>query len=136
LVLTPPDWVYRNYQATDNIARLRAMGRDRNMIFDTRVDAAYGLMNLMQDADDEIGRLRVPTLYAYGAHDNLIPPHAAFRAAARLGAHGRTAYYKDGWHLLNRDLHADVVLADVVGFIRDPAGPLPSGAPPIPKPNV
>jgi acylglycerol lipase len=136
MVLTPPDWVYRHHQATDNIARLRAMGRDRNMIFDTRVDAAFGLMNLMQDADDEIHLLRLPTLYAYGAHDNLIPRQAAFRAAARLAAHGRTAYYKDGWHLLNRDLQADVVLEDVVGFIRDPAAPLPSGAPPIPKPKA
>jgi acylglycerol lipase len=136
MVLTPPEWVYRHHQATDNIARLRAMGRDRNMIFKTRVDAAYGLVNLMQDADVEIGRLRIPTLYAYGAHDNLIPRHAAFRAAARLGAQGRTAYYKDGWHLLNRDLHANAVLEDVLNFIRDPAAPLPSGAPPIPKPRA
>jgi alpha-beta hydrolase superfamily lysophospholipase len=133
LVLTPPDWVYRRYRPTDNIERLRAMGRDRNMIFRTRTDAAYGLVNLMQDASQAIGRVRVPTLYAYGAHDNLIPKRAAFHAAARLGPNGRTAYYADGWHLLNRDLHGDRVLGDVVSFIRDPAAPLPSGAPPMPK---
>jgi alpha-beta hydrolase superfamily lysophospholipase len=133
LVLTPPDWVYRRYQASDNIERLRAMGRDRHMIFRTRTDAAYGLVNLMQDASQAIGRVRVPTLYAYGAHDNLIPKRAAFHAAARLGPNGRTAYYADGWHLLNRDLHGDRVLGDVVSFIRDPKAPLPSGAPPMPK---
>jgi alpha-beta hydrolase superfamily lysophospholipase len=135
-VLTPPDWVYRRYQPSDNIARLRAMGRDRNMIFNTRVDATYGLVNLMQHAEEAIGRIRLPTLYAYGAHDVLIPHKAAEHAAARLGPNGRTAFYKNGWHLLNRDLHAEVVLADVVSFIRDPFAPLPSGAPPIPKPKA
>jgi alpha-beta hydrolase superfamily lysophospholipase len=134
-LLEAPAWVYRRHQASDNIAVLRRMGRDRNMIFKTRVDAAYGLMNLMETARVEIGRIRAPTLYAYGAHDNLIPRAAAFRAAAALGASGRTAYYPDGWHLLNRDLHADAVLGDVVSFIRDPAAPLPSAAPPIPKPK-
>jgi alpha-beta hydrolase superfamily lysophospholipase len=133
LVLTPPDWVYRRYQPSDNIERLRAMGRDSHMIFRTRTDAAYGLVNLMQGASQAIGKVRVPTLYAYGAHDNLIPKRAAFHAAARLGPNGRTAYYADGWHLLNRDLHGDRVLGDVVSFIRDPTAPLPSGAPPMPK---
>ena len=134
-LLEAPAWVYRHHQASDNIEALRRMGRDRNMIFKTRVDATYGLMNLMETARVNIGRVRAPTLYAYGRHDNLIPKAAAFHAAAALGANGRTAYYPDGWHLLNRDLHAYVVLGDVVSFIRDPAAPLPSAAPPIPKPK-
>jgi alpha-beta hydrolase superfamily lysophospholipase len=135
-LLEAPAWVYRHHQPSDNIEILRHMGRDKHMIFKTRVDATYGLMNLMQDAADRIGGIGAPTLYAYGDHDNLIPRHSAYRAAARLGPKGRTAFYKDGWHLLNRDLHADVVLGDVVSFIRDPAAPLPSGAPPIPSPKA
>jgi alpha-beta hydrolase superfamily lysophospholipase len=135
-LLEAPAWVYRRHPPSDNIAVLRQMGRDRNMIFKTRVDATYGLMNLMQDASVEIGRIRAPTLYAYGAHDTLIPRRAAFRAASRLGPNGRTAYYKDGWHLLNRDLHAEAVLEDVASFIRDPSAPFPSAAPPIPPPKV
>jgi alpha-beta hydrolase superfamily lysophospholipase len=135
-VLEAPAWVYRRYPSTDNIAILRRMGQDKNMIFATRVDATYGLMNLMEAASVEIGRIRVPTLYAYGVHDALIPRRAAFHAAAKLGPADRTAYYPKGWHLLNRDLHADVVLADVVSFLRDPAAPFPSGAPPIPKPRA
>jgi acylglycerol lipase len=134
-LLEAPAWVYRHHQASDNIAILRRMGRDKNMIFKTRVDATYGLMNLMETARLEIGRIRTPTFYVYGRHDNLIPKAAAFHAAAALGPNGRTAYYPDGWHLLNRDLHADVVLGDVVSFIRDPTVPFPSGAPPIPKPK-
>jgi alpha-beta hydrolase superfamily lysophospholipase len=132
-LLNPPAWVFRTHQATDNIAVLRQMGQDKNLIFSTRVDAAYGLMNLMQNAREEIGAIKAPTLYAYGAHDHLIPKAAAAFAAAHLGANGRTAYYPNGWHLLNRDLHSDVVLADVVSFIRDPDSALPSGAAPIPR---
>ncbi len=134
-LLDPPAWVYRTHQPSDNIEVLRRMGRDRNMIFKTRVDATYGLMNLMDHASKAVGRIAAPILYAYGRHDNLIPKAAAFRAAAQLGANGRTAYYPEGWHLLNRDLHAEVVLGDVVSFIRDPAAPLPSGAPSIPRPK-
>ena len=134
-LLEAPAWVYRKHQASDNIETLRRMGRDRNMIFKTRVDATYGLMTLMEQARRRIGEVRAPTLYAYGRHDNLIPKSAAFAAAARLGPNGRTAYYPDGWHLLNRDLHATAVLEDVVSFLHDPAAPLPSGAPPIPRPK-
>ncbi len=134
-LLNPPAWVFRSHPASDNIAVLRQMGRDKNLIFSTRIDAAYGLMNLMQQAREDIGDVKLPVLYAYGAHDTLIPKVAAFFAAAHLGPSGRSAYYPNGWHLLNRDLDADVVLADVVSFIRDPAAPPPSGAPPIPPPS-
>jgi hypothetical protein len=43
----------------------------------------------------------------------------------------RTAWYPDGWHLLNRDLQAEVVFRDVEALLRDPRAPLPSGAPDI-----
>jgi alpha-beta hydrolase superfamily lysophospholipase len=132
-LLSPPGWVYRRHLPSDNVEVLRRMGRDRNMVFETRADAAYGLMGLMQDASDSIAHMAVPTLYCYGMHDHLIPRQAAFHAASQLGALDRTAFYKDGWHLLNRDLHAEVVLKDVAGFIRDPAAAFPSGAPSIPK---
>ena len=69
----------------------------------------------------------------YGVHDQLIPPPAAISAAARFeGRFGRTLYYEHGWHLLLRDLQAETVWADSKAFIRDPAGPMPSGAPPMP----
>jgi acylglycerol lipase len=132
-LLEAPAWLFKTHMPSDNIEILRRMGRDKNLIFKTRVDATYGLMNLMQDARKEIGLIKAPTLYAYGAHDNIIPKSAAFRAAADLGPSGRTAYYAQGWHLLNRDLHAGLVLDDVVSFIRDPEAPLPSGAPSMPR---
>ncbi|MGH7024373.1 MAG: alpha/beta fold hydrolase [Caulobacteraceae bacterium] len=134
-VVKPPAIVTNKIWASDNIAELEAMGRDPLMIWGARADALYGLMDAMQNASDEIGRLRAPTFYLYGAHDEIIPKHAAFPAAARLPAGDRTAYYAKGWHLLLRDKQAVNVWRDVAAFIRKPNAPLPSDSPPIPLPK-
>jgi len=131
-----PDWLVRHIQASDNIEELRRMGRDRNMIFRTRADTIYGLVSLMQQARDDLGRVRAPLLFQYGAHDQIIPKDAAFYAARFLKPTDRSAYYANGYHLLTRDLGRRVVLDDIVAFIRDPSAPLPSGAPPIPMTTV
>ena len=131
--VSAPGWLTRKIRASDNLAELRRMGLDRRMIFDTRIDAIYGLVELMQGAQDQIGKVRAPLLYQYGAHDEIIPKGAAFHAAARLKAGDRTAYYDGGWHLLLRDLGRRRVLDDVLAFIHEPSGPLPSGAPAIPE---
>ena len=57
---------------------------------------------------------------------------AAFDAAHRLPAGDRTADYAEGYHLLLRDKQAHNVWDDVAAFLKDPAAPLPSGAPPVP----
>ena len=133
LSLNPPDFITRKIRASDNIQELIRMGRDPNMLWGARTDAVYGLVGLMQHGWSETGRLTIPTLYAYGAKDQIIPKDAALHAAAALPATGRTAYYADGYHLLLIDLENPRVWDDVAAFIRDPAAPLPSGAPPIPR---
>ena len=130
--LGTPDWLARRIRASDNIEILMEMGRDPNMIFETRIDAIYGLVELMQLADRNIGRITAPLLYLYGARDQIIPPKAAFHAAAKLKPVDRSAYYADGWHLLTRDLQGPKVWADIESYILDPDAPLPSGAPIIP----
>jgi alpha-beta hydrolase superfamily lysophospholipase len=131
-VVKPPDFVLRHVHPSDNIEELRAMGRDPLMIWGARPDTLYGLVNLMQDAADDIGRIRVPMIYMSGAHDEVITRKPTFAAARRLPAQARSAWYAHGWHLLLIDRQRDVVAADVAAFIRDPKAPLPSGAPPIP----
>jgi alpha-beta hydrolase superfamily lysophospholipase len=131
-ILTTPSWLARRIRASDNIEVLRAMGRDQNMIFDTRVDAVFGLVQLMQIADRNIGRVKAPVLYLYGAKDQIIPAKAALHAAAKLKPTDRSAYYAEGWHLLERDLQAHKVWADIEAFIFDPNAALPSGAPIVP----
>lgn len=132
LTVSLPRWLVDDEACTDNAEMLRRMDADPAEIDATRVDATYGLMDLMQSAERRLPRIKADTLYLYGAHDRLIPREAAFAAAASLGRNGRSAYYPDGWHLLARDLHAERVLGDVVGYLKDPAAPLPSAPPPIP----
>jgi len=133
LNLEPPDFIASKVYASDNIEELRAMGRDRLMLWGARADALYGLVNLMQDASTGVARIRTPTLYLSGAHDELVPATAMLRAVHRLPQGDRTGYYANGWHLLLVDHQAPAVWRDVESYIRDPAAPLPSGAPPIPK---
>jgi acylglycerol lipase len=130
-VITPPSWLTRKITPTDNRAELIAMSDDPLMVWGARFDTLYGLVDTMERAWREVGRVRAPTLYVYGANDDIIPRSAARGAVERLGPAGRTAYYQAGYHLLLRDEQALNVWRDVAAFIADPDAPLPSGAPPI-----
>jgi alpha-beta hydrolase superfamily lysophospholipase len=130
-VYTPPRWLTSKISPTDNRDELIAMGRDPLMIWGARSDTIYGLVTAMDKAAEDVGKTSLPTFYLYGAHDQIIPKEAAFKAAARLKRTDRSAYYAKGWHLLMRDKQGPVVWNDILAFIRDPTAPLPSGAPKI-----
>ena len=119
-------------QASDNIEMLRALGRDPLIIKRTRVDAVYGLTDLMDQALTSSGRVTMPVLLLYGERDEVIPANPTFQAWNDLppeaNGYQRFALYQDGWHMLLRDLEAEVVLDDVAAWIADPAAALPSGA--------
>lgn len=131
-VLNPPDWLYRKITATDNREELIRMGRDPQMIWGARIDTTYGLVGLMETAYRSVGKASVPTAFLYGAHDQIIPKHAAFPAAQKLKAGDVSAYYPDGYHLLLVDHAAPRVWGDIVGFLKDPKAPLPSRPKPVP----
>jgi alpha-beta hydrolase superfamily lysophospholipase len=130
-VLTPPTWLTNRVAPSDNYPELVAMGRDPLMIWGARCDALYGLVTTMERAWSEVGAVRAPTLYLYGAHDEIIPKRPTLEAVRRLREENRTAYYARGWHLLLRDRQAQAVWRDTLAFIADPKADLPSGAPPI-----
>lgn len=118
-------------RASDNIEMLRDNARDPLFIKDTRIDSIYGLSNLMDEAQKNVGRLPVPALYLYGAKDEIIPKNATSAAVEKFLAEGgprRLAFYPDGWHMMLRDLQAPAVLADIAGYLADQSAPLPSGA--------
>lgn len=131
-VYTPPRWLTDRIYPTDNREELIAMGRDRLMIWGARSDTLYGLVKLMDRAAGAVGDDNVPTLYLYGANDDIIPKNAAFKAVRGLKPSDRSAYYAAGHHLLTRDKQRAVVIADILAFLRDAEAPLPSQAPPIP----
>jgi len=131
-VAKPPSFLTNRIWASDNVRELISMGRDKLMIWGSRFDTLYGLVAIMESGWQKIDKLKVPTVYMYGAHDQIIPKAAAFSAAQRLRRPRHTLYYDKGWHLLLRDLQAEVVWRDTEAFLRDPSAPSPSGAPPIP----
>ena len=129
--VTPPRNVTRHHVPSDNTAMLRRVGRDPNRIWRTRIDAIYGLVNLMEEASKRAANLHGDVAFLYGAHDQIIPRRSAERAAQRLPSTVRTAVYANGWHMLLRDLQAEVVYEDILSFLRDPDAPFPSQSPPL-----
>jgi acylglycerol lipase len=119
-------------QPSDNIAMLRALGRDPLVIKETRVDAIYGLVDLMDSALAAAPRLDVPLLYLYGERDEIVPKAPTERMIAHLPAAWRdaqrVAWYANGYHMLLRDLDAAVVDGDIASWIASRQSPLPSGA--------
>lgn len=131
--LTPMRFIVRERPPTDHEPELRRLSRDPLLVYATRVDAVYGLTDLMQRAWSNTGRIGAPTLYLYGYRDRIIPREPTVEAASRLKPTDKTGFYLDGYHLLLTDDQAWRVWDDVLGFLRDPAAPLPSGVPPIPE---
>jgi len=114
---------------SDNVEMLRALGRDPLVIKETRIDAMYGLTNLMEDALLASAQLAVPTLILYGENDEIIPPDPTCEMLNRLPDTDTTRIilYPDGYHMLMRDLQARIVLLDTVTWIRNQTAVLPSG---------
>jgi alpha-beta hydrolase superfamily lysophospholipase len=116
---------------SDNIAMLRELGRDPLVIKETRVDAIYGLVNLMDLAYDAAPRLGGRVLVLYGSREDILPGSAVVATLRRLpsdaGHRPCIALYPKGYHMLLRDLDAAAVRNDIVAWIADPAAPLPSG---------
>ena len=79
-----------------------------------------GLVDLMESATVNLGRVRAPTMLMYGAHDQVVEtgPMRARPDPGRAPPNLRTAYYPDGWHLLDRDLEAETCYRDVEAWIR------------------
>ena len=117
-----------NVQASDNARMLSALGRDPLIIKQTRIDAVEGLVNAMDAALDTAPRL--PSLVLFGARDELVPSEPALAMFPGLSA--RIVLYRNGWHMLLRDLNARTVLDDIAAWIADPATPLSSDT--LPRP--
>ncbi|HYZ32856.1 MAG TPA: alpha/beta fold hydrolase, partial [Crenalkalicoccus sp.] len=123
---------------TDNEAALRRWMNDPLTLKSTRVDAAHGLVDLMDAAvaalpaccrAEGVAGL-APTLVLSGGRDQIVPTRVARHALTALPEDGpvRIAFYPKGYHLLLRDKDASQVEADILAWMAAPAAPLPSGA--------
>ncbi|AGA91614.1 lysophospholipase [Thioflavicoccus mobilis 8321] len=117
---------------SDNHEMLRAMGADPLVIKATRVDALWGVTNLMDEARAAAPNLSLPPpiLVLYGEHDEIIPPNAFCNLLPELPEDPalRLALYHSGWHMLPRDRRGARVRTDIAAWLADPASPLPSAA--------
>jgi alpha-beta hydrolase superfamily lysophospholipase len=116
---------------SDNVEMLEALGRDPLFIKETRIDAIYGLTDLMEAAMVNSGALKMPALILYGEHDEIIPQVAICQMLDILSdsatSNWRMLLYPDGYHMLMRDLQAAVVIHDVMTWIYNQKAELPSG---------
>jgi alpha-beta hydrolase superfamily lysophospholipase len=117
--LEPPARVQRQVTATDNVAFLLAMGRDPNLLFETRLDALTGLETLMERAYRRLPQLPAHTQYLVGAKDEIIPALVAEKAINRLPPTVEVRRFPQGHHLLLSDLSAEAVWVDVLTFLAD-----------------
>jgi alpha-beta hydrolase superfamily lysophospholipase len=113
---------------SDNIEMLRGLGRDPLVIKATRIDTMHGLTNLMDSALLRSQQLRLPALVLYGEHDQVIPRQPTLLMLEKMPAATKKAFYKNGYHMLLRDLQGEKVLADIVAWITDHTRPLPYGS--------
>lgn len=116
---------------SDNVEMLKKLSADPLVIKKTRIDTIWGLVNLMDAGFDAAGNMPpLPILLLYGKRDEIIPA-APTRKAARMllrSPRARIAVYDGGYHMLLRDLQGDVVHRDVLHWMGNRAGALPSGA--------
>jgi alpha-beta hydrolase superfamily lysophospholipase len=117
---------------SDNIEMLRALGRDPLVIKETRVDAIHGLVSLMDEALEAAARFEARALILYGAKDEIIPKGPTRLMLERFPSRGsagrRVAFYAGGYHMLLRDLGAEIPWRDIAAWIADSGAALPSGA--------
>jgi alpha-beta hydrolase superfamily lysophospholipase len=122
-----------NITPSDNREMLIALSRDPLVIHETRMDAIWGLVNLMDEALAAAPQLRgTPLLIVYGEHDEIIPKEAMRQMIESLppdpSGERKIAIYPKDYHMVLRDLAAKTVWEDVLAWTEDPKAPLLSGA--------
>ncbi len=108
---------------SDNIEMLREQGRDPLVIKETRYDTIYGLQSLMDASYANAEKFNLKTLVLYGHRDEIIPEKPVLDAFQRFpvkpAGQKQLILYKNGYHMLLRDLQAENVMKDIVAWLND-----------------
>ena len=108
---------------SDNIEMLREQGRDPLVIKETRYDTIYGLQSLMDASYASAENYNIKTLVLYGHRDEIIPEKPVLDAFQRFpvepAGQKQLILYKNGYHMLLRDLQAENVMKDIVAWLND-----------------
>lgn len=107
------------------------MRNDPLLLREVRTDMLAGVTDLMDKALTRMGDLPEPALVMYGLRDDIIPLNAACAMLEQIdddtAPRQRVVLYENGYHMLTRDLRAHETQADMIAWLRDQQGPLPSG---------
>ena len=114
--------------ASDNVDAIRRLVANPLTIKETRFDTLGGLVDLMDTALAAAPLFDAPSLFLYGARDEIVPPPATRATWSSLPPGPRRALYPEGWHFLMRDLGRAAPIADAIAWAKNPAVVLPSGA--------
>ncbi len=119
-------------RASDNDEMLKKLSKDPLIIKESRIDTLWGLTDLMDDGLAASSQLKCPALVLYGKKDEIIPEKAIRIMIRRLpeDADGmiKIALYENGYHMLLRDLQAQIVSNDIESWVKNRSSGLPSKA--------
>lgn len=122
-----------NIRPSDNEKMLIALGQDPFVIKATRIDATYGLVDLMEAAWQAAPLVETPTIVLYARGDEVVPSGPIEQAVSSMKGPRKFVCYNDGFHMLLRDLKAERTWREVADFVSGSAGagePALSAAPP------
>ena len=108
---------------SDNLSMLRQLSTDKKIIKRTRIDAVNGLVDLMDMALSGAKKLKGPALILYGKQEDIIPGKARLLLKMRLLNRSSNIFikeYESGYHMLLRDLNAEVVWNDIFDWMKNP----------------
>ena len=119
-----------DYQPTDNPKTIDKLRNDKQMLRQTRLDMAYGLVDLMDAARASAANVKVPYLMLHGLGDRIVPQEPVKAAIEVMPPRpdSQLGFYKKGYHLLLRDKEGKTVAVDVAAWIANHEAALPSGA--------
>lgn len=113
--------------ASDNNDMLRKLYKDPLVIKGTRIDTLYGLTNLMDQALASAKNISAKGIVLYGDKDEIITKKPTCKMLEQF-SNGkndlRFVLYKNGYHMLSRDLQAKNVYQDLISWINDADQPL------------
>ncbi|EWH02719.1 alpha/beta hydrolase [Halomonas sp. BC04] len=121
-------------EPTDDETIKRQLAEDPLILRSARVDTLAGLTQAMGEALEAASELPGPTLILYGDEDQVIPAEAFCALLDKLPEPRpteipgwRMVLYPDGYHMLTRYTQRGRTEQDIVAWLTNPAGPLPSG---------
>jgi alpha-beta hydrolase superfamily lysophospholipase len=110
---------------TDDPEVSRDLSRDPLVIKATRVSSLAGVTELMGRAQSQANLPPQRTLLLYGLRDKIIPPQPVcdwltnLNSTASVALKADVIVYKEGWHMLTRQLRAREPLEDITHWLQN-----------------